>query len=400
MPGARFLTLCIFFTGFAHAAHSQWDLQNSGSTADLRGIDNVGHGIAWASGTEGTVLRTTNDGKDWHRCATPSGASHLDFRGIQAFDADTAVVMSSGKGKLSRLYKTTNGCRTWRLLFTNPDPEGLWAAVQFSGRKFGYLLGNPVNHHFVLMLTENGGNHWEQIMPIHTTSVLDLSGTSLNVGDEKLGVSVASNSALAVDGGGVGDGGGGFLPIPLFGTSGPGAVSIFESELACTMGMFQDGDPESCLNVMDIDRESWITSDAAATAGISSIASAPDGSGLVAVGGDYLKPDDSADTASWDGKFGWVAAETPPHGYRSAVAYDAATKTWITVGPNGTDISVNEGCELESTDCVSGPRHWHALKPGPGEPPDADKNWNALSLPFVVGPHGRIGKLRPEALKP
>jgi hypothetical protein len=82
----------------------------------------------------------------------------------------------------------------------------------------------------------------------------------------------------------------------------------------------------------------------------------------------------------------WIAAQTPPHGYRSAVAYDAATRTWITVGPNGTDISTDDG------------RNWRALKPTPAEPADADRNWNALSLPFVVGPHGRIGKLRPDAL--
>jgi hypothetical protein len=82
------------------------------------------------------------------------------------------------------------------------------------------------------------------------------------------------------------------------------------------------------------------------------------------------------------------APQTPPHGYRSAVAYDAPTKTWITVGPNGTDISRDDG------------RNWTALKPTAQDPPDADKNWNALSLPFVVGPKGRIGKLRPEALKP
>ena len=64
------------------------------------------------------------------------------------------------------------------------------------------------------------------------------------------------------------------------------------------------------------------------------------------------------------------------------------TKTWITVGPNGTDISTDDG------------RNWRALKPSASEPPDADQHWNALSLPFVVGPHGRIGKLRPDALKP
>ena len=84
-------------------------------------------------------------------------------------------------------------------------------------------------------------------------------------------------------------------------------------------------------------------------------------------------------------------AKHPPHGFRSAVAYDEPAKTWITVGPNGTDISTDDG------------RNWRALKPDPrdGDPPDGipeDQHWNALSLPFVVGPHGRIGRLRSTAL--
>jgi hypothetical protein len=44
--------------------------------------------------------------------------------------------------------------------------------------------------------------------------------------------------------------------------------------------------------------------------------------------------------------------------------------------------------------------NWRVLKPAPTEAPDADKNWNALSLPFVVGPKGRVGKLCTGALKP
>ena len=111
----------------------------------------------------------------------------------------------------------------------------------------------------------------------------------------------------------------------------------------------------------------------------------------VAVGGDYLKPDEIIDTAaSTQDLSSWHPAQTPPHGYRSAVAYEEKTKTWITVGPNGTDISTDDG------------RTWRALHPDPAQhqPPDADRNWNALSLPFVVGPHGRIGKLRPDALAP
>ena len=112
---------------------------------------------------------------------------------------------------------------------------------------------------------------------------------------------------------------------------------------------------------------------------------------MVAVGGDYSKPDDSVDTAAYssDGGASWSPAQTLPHGYRSAVAYDEATTTWITVGPNGTDISTDDG------------RNWRAVHPDPAlhEAPDADRNWNALSLPYVVGPHGRIGKLDEAALK-
>ena len=110
----------------------------------------------------------------------------------------------------------------------------------------------------------------------------------------------------------------------------------------------------------------------------------------VAVGGDYAKPNDATASAAYSNDAGkhWQAATTQPHGYRSAVAYDPTTRTWITVGPNGTDISTDDG------------RNWRALKPTANEPPDADKNWNALSLPYAAGPHGRIGILNPSALQP
>jgi hypothetical protein len=123
----------------------------------------------------------------------------------------------------------------------------------------------------------------------------------------------------------------------------------------------------------------------APSAGIFSVNFRSDEQGVV-VGGDYLKPDNTSGTAAFtaDGGQHWSATQTPPHGYRSSVAYYAPTRTWITVGPNGTDISTDDG------------RNWRTVRPNPDlkEPPDADRDWNAISLPFVVGPHGRIGKLR------
>jgi hypothetical protein len=116
---------------------------------------------------------------------------------------------------------------------------------------------------------------------------------------------------------------------------------------------------------------------------------------IVIVGGDYNLPDATSQNAVIVTGLGSLMPRvtkptTPPHGYRSAVAYDPKSKTWITVGPNGTDVSTDDG------------RNWRALKPDSkfNEAPDADQHWNALSLPFVVGPHGRIGTLRESALTP
>jgi photosystem II stability/assembly factor-like uncharacterized protein len=68
--------------------------------------------------------------------------------------------MSSGKGDLSRIYKTTDGCRTWKLLFTNPDKEGFWDAIQFADanhfpadKDFGMLVGDPVDGKFTTFVT-------------------------------------------------------------------------------------------------------------------------------------------------------------------------------------------------------------------------------------------------------
>jgi photosystem II stability/assembly factor-like uncharacterized protein len=332
---------------FATAAHAQWTIQDAHTTASLRGIHSLGHGIAWASGTEGTVLHTEDNGAHWQHCATPPNAEKLDFRGIQAFDNKTAIVMSSGKGDLSRLYKTTDGCQTWKLILTNPDKDGFWDALIFEDRTTGFLLGDPVHGSFYLSETTDSGKTWIQ-----------KHNRALQAEPSLQGAFAASNTSMSV-----------MRESLSFGSGGVGGAFLYR--LA----------PQSSVKV-----PLGSTTEAS---GLFSLTLQPTGAGI-AVGGDYLKPNDSTRTTAYttDGGQTWTPSTTPPHGYRSAVAYDTPTKTWITVGPNGTDISTDDG------------RNWHALTPAPTDTPDADKNWNALSLPFVVGPHGRIGLLRDDALAP
>ncbi len=130
---------------------AQWQILNSPTTANLRGIDNLGNGVVWASGDQGTVLRSNDNGVTWTRCTPPPDAAKLDFRAIHALDANTAIVMSSGKGDLSRVYKTTDACTTWKLQASNSEPDGFWDAMVFQHgdhTQSGILIGDPVKGRF------------------------------------------------------------------------------------------------------------------------------------------------------------------------------------------------------------------------------------------------------------
>jgi photosystem II stability/assembly factor-like uncharacterized protein len=267
--------------------------------------------------------------------------------------------MSSGKGDLSRLYKTTDACKTWKLVFTNPDKDGFWDSLAIAKTGAGFVLGDPVGGEFKLFCSNiDDDQKWGD----------GCSQEPFRANKDEAAFA-ASNSSLSVA---VDDN-------LCFVTGGSRPEMICQHN-----GVYgRDG------KILNGNRHTNLPLASGPSAGGFSVVRA-NTTQFPVVGGDYLKPDDPAGTAAFttDGGLHWQPAQTPPHGYRSSVTYDPTTKTWITVGPNGTDISRDDG------------KNWTALKPGPQDAPDADKNWNALSLPFVVGPKGRIGKLRPEALKP
>lgn len=346
-----------------------WQMQHSTTRAALRGIHAVGGGVAWASGTNGTVLRTEDDGYMWQSCAMPPGVEKLDFRGIWAWDADTAIVMSSGPGDLSRIYKTTDGCSHWKLMFTNPDAasgSGFWDDILFLDRNRGIVIGDPahIDHEatpsaFRIRVTSDGGKTWVPVV----APTLPKPGESIYPLPQE-GIFAASNSSVAISDGHI-----------WIGTSGPRVIGreLGPFQVALCAGAI-DPFSKSC----GIPWEGWQSAKVP-------LASGNEASGVfslafrdlqhgMAVGGDYQRPNDAGGAAAWtdDGGEHWTAAAKPPHGYRSAVAWDAADKAWIAAGTNGSDVSRDGG------------RTWHPLDNG---------NWNALSLPWIVGPQGRIAKL-------
>jgi hypothetical protein len=372
------------FVAAQSPAQSPWQMQDSGTTAGLRGIYSVDGTIAWASGTNGTVLKTIDGGAHWTACAIPDAdkdGATLDFRGVQAWDAQTAIVMASGPGEKSRLYKTTDGCKKWKLVFRNTDKEGFWDAVQITSPKTALLIGDPLpkvefSHlrvkkyfHFPLYGTIDSGITWTRLDSNNLFAFSDESGKPTK------SIFAASNSSL---------------------------LETAHHNLI----LFVSGGKIASLNLLEfIDQPIPLISKSSSsmtggtnvplksgpTAGAFSVA-VKDGDSinptLVVVGGDYSNPENRDGTAAVCAHelkdhprfmtfFKCEASTIPPHGFRSAVQWSEALKLWITVGTNGSDVSRDDG------------KTWQPLDNG---------NWNALSLPFVVGPNGRIARLNPAAL--
>jgi hypothetical protein len=364
--------VCAQKAASVHAENQKlsWVMQDSGTTAGLRGIYSVDGEIAWASGTGGTVLRTTDRGEHWTKCTVPSpDGETLDFRAVQAWDAQTAIVMASGPGDKSRLYKTADGCKSWILLLKNPDaPDGFFDSFRFHKEQrllgdhegFGLLFGDPVKGHLSVLETRDGGYAWNRIE------------------SDSLAVQSAGNGAFAASNGCITDFGtasnffisGGRMGSFLIRLNYQGPYWLNNSSpLTKSWGIvplpFAKG--ADSIGAFAIGGHVGLSEDKAAT--IKGLKYR-----LAVVGGDYSKPNESAGSAAWssDGGLHWTAAAKPPHGYRSSVAWSEDLKAWITVGTNGSDISRDDG------------KTWQPMDDG---------NWNALSLPFVVGPKGRIARL-------
>lgn len=310
-----------------------------GKGPSLRGLMQARDGAVWASGSGGTVLRSVDQGQTFLPCGAWEDSATLDFRGIFAWNAQHAMVMSAGPGQLSRVYETVDGCRSWKVRFRNPDADGFWDAIVFSETdpQAGVLLGDPVQGRFTIFRTSDGGENWRRDT--------DAALASNPAGE---GAFAASNSALAM--------------VPgthdlVFGTGGAAGARMFH---------------------FDGVRQAW-SSVAVPVAGrkeSSGIFSVQfrDGRTGVTVGGDYKQPQKRGGTAFFtlDGGLTWTASTATPGGYRSAVSWDTRGRRWVAAGPTGADVSVDNG------------RTWVPLNDG---------NWNALSLPWAAGPDGRVGRI-------
>jgi len=318
----------------------RWTVQTSGVNQRLRGVSAVSEQVAWASGAGSTILRTDDGGLSWQKFIV--GSDTLDFRDIDAIDAQTAYVMSIGNGPASRIYKTTDGGTTWKVQFRNKDEKAFLDAMSFWDANHGIAFGDSVDKQFYILTTADGGRTWSRV-----------PATNLPPAQGNEGAFAASGTNIA-----------------LFGKShawiGTGAAAK-SRVLRTTNG-----------------GRTWQVADtplaSGPSSGIFSIAFRDAKHGVIA-GGDYRKESEAADNlaVTSDGGVTWTLVKGLS-GFRSVVAYVPGMKTpaLIALGPSGGDYSLDDG------------RTWQPID-GPGF--DTFSFVRGKQLGWGAGAEGKLGKL-------
>lgn len=315
-----------------------WQPTTTNSQARLRGLSAVSRDVAWASGSQGTVLRTVDGGRSWRQVAPP-GTETLDFRDIEAFDARTAVALSIGEADASRIYRTSDGGRTWTETFRNTEPAAFYNCLAFFDSHHGLTVGDPVDGEFRVLSTSDGGRSWTRLpgpSALQGEFQFSASGQCVTVAGSK-------NAWLATGG----------------------------SPVARVLHSSDRGRTWTALETPLASSES---------AGVFAVAFRSTRTGI-AIGGDFANPANGADALALSRDSGrtWRKPVTAPAGYRSGVTYHPfLPNVVLAVGPTGSDVSLDGGT------------HWHQFYDGSLDTVDCGRDGAC----WAAGATGAVATLR------
>lgn len=322
----------------------QWEVFQHDPRPSLRGIYPVNDEIAWACGTMGTILKLSNRGST----ATVCKAARLeqsDLRSIYAWDAQRCIVATAGQPAC--IAKTMDGGVTWQIVFQSNFSESFINGMKFIDGQRGIAFGDPVQGRLEIFITADGGSSWKTLPPDRCPIV--------ETGEAGF---AASNSSIALYDDRVW--------IGLGGRNGNARI------VHCSIPNFQIGE------VVDWN---WETQE------ISSVKSGPS-SGIFSmsfhgsigwvVGGDYQRTEERELIASFSSDRGvtWRKPASWPLGFRSSIIAVPAARSWIAVGPTGTDM-LRENRQWEPLSDVG----FHSVMATP------------TGAVWACGSDGRIGRL-------
>ncbi len=338
------LLSCLFIE--VNAQKTGVTILNSGTPCSIRGMSIPSDEVIWASGSNGFVARSTDEGKTW-KWMVVKGYEKTDFRDIHAFDSNTAIIM--GVDNPAYILKTKDGGQSWNLVYTKNQTGMFLDAMDFRGKE-GVCIGDPINvgstgrRFFFIIRTKDAGETWEQ-EPLYKLppaqngeAVFSASGTNIAMLDNP------DYEYAFISGGLVSS----FYLIGREGKQNRG------NQLPINQGIETSG----------------------------AFSMATDGKKkFYCIGGDYKIPFQVYDNFYWTTNEGkeWASPSiAPPYGYRSCIQIIDDGKM-VACGTNGVDI------------CKNSPNNWSSV---------TKEGFNVCAvspkkkLVFLGGERGKIGQLK------
>ena len=320
-----FLTLFVFSKLFAQEIIPL----NSQEKISIRGLSVVDNQTIWVSGTQGKIGLSIDGGKTW-KWKQVKGFEKTDFRDIEGFDANTAIIM--GIDSPGVVLKTKDGGQSWLEVYRDNLSGIFMDAMEFWEDGSGIIVGDPIDHKPYILKTKDWGEHWERY-------------TNHQIADLKDGESMFASSGTNIR-----KKGKAFVMI-----TGGKHSRILLDEKWHTLPLIQ-GETSTGANSIALSKKRFIV-----------------------VGGDFTKDTNQTGNAAISKNgMDWFTPQTPPHGYRSCVEY-LGGKTFITCGTSGVDISTDNG------------QNWRLLSKDSYHVIRQAKNGNAV---FLAGSKGQIALLK------
>lgn len=294
------LHLCLW--GSAQKKTAQVDVLTKGTKTSLRGLSVVDENTIWASGSGGTVGKSTDGGKTW-KWLTVKGFEKADFRDIEAFSPAKAIIMAVDSP--AYILKTIDGGESWKVVYENHTKGMFLDAMEFWNEQAGIVVGDPIEGRLFIARSFDEGDSWKDL-PMKFRPRADSgeaffasSGTNVRVLDR--------DEAVMVTGG--------------------KSSRIFIREEARQLPLLQGRQTTGANSIAVQDTRTH-----------------NGGKTMIVVGGDFMNPNSDSLNCFYSTDRGktWKAPIIKPHGYRSCVEY-LSKKMIITCGINGVDISMDGG---------------------------------------------------------
>ena len=323
-----------FFGVMINAQKPIVTLVDTSKKVSIRGLSVVDDNVIWCSGSNGSVAKSIDGGKTfiWQ---TVVGYEKRDFRDIEAFDANIAIIM--GIAEPAIILKTKDGGQTWKKVFEDSIKGMFLDAMTFNRKGNGWVIGDPVNNNFFKSFTNNNGDSWINLTNIDAAKALQKgeafsasSGTNIKINSNK--------------------------NYPIIFVTGGVASRLFYNDAFYSLPLNQ-GKESTGANSIDV----WKNK-------------------AVIVGGDFANDKDTTGNCvlvDFEEFPKFNLPKTPPHGYRSCVIY-INQKTLVTCGTSGVDISYDGG------------KNWQLISSKSFNVVQKAKNGNAI---FLAGSKGKIAKL-------